>query len=120
MVYKESWRFVKNYSLSFLTIVYNSPFIIEVSTLGARDFSSAVSGFCQVFIVASLRPTAEAVLAFERHRKFSRTREKPLVPVWGLRLATGLFFVTIVFDEVRTKILCIHTKLIIVCVDCEQ
>ena len=27
---------------------------------------------------------------------------------------TGLFFVAILFDEVRTKILCIHTKLIIV------
>ena len=27
---------------------------------------------------------------------------------------TGLFFVTIVFDEVRTKILCNHTELIIV------
>ena len=48
-------------------------------TLGARDFSSAVSGFCQVFIVTRaksgffsrlrcswLRPTAEAVSAFSR------------------------------------------------------
>ena len=26
-----------------------------------------------------------------------------------------LFFVTILFDEVRPKVLCIHTKLIIVC-----
>ena len=33
-------------------------------TLGARDFSSAVSGFCQ------LRPTAEDVSAFGQHRKF--------------------------------------------------
>ena len=38
-------------------------------TLGARDFSSAVSGFCQVFIV----PSANT----ENSR---RTREKPLVP----------------------------------------
>ena len=30
-------------------------------------------------------------------------------------LATGLFFMAIVFDEVRPKILCIHTKLIIIC-----
>ena len=28
---------------------------------------------------------------------------------------TVLFFVTIRFDEVRPKVLCIHTKLIIVC-----
>ena len=28
---------------------------------------------------------------------------------------TVLFFVTILFDEVRPKVLCIHTKLIIVC-----
>ena len=28
---------------------------------------------------------------------------------------TVLFFVTILFDEVRPEVLCIHTKLIIVC-----
>ena len=28
---------------------------------------------------------------------------------------TVLFFVTILFDEVRPKVSCIHTKLIIVC-----
>ena len=46
-------------------------------TLGARDFSSAVSGFCQVFIVTRargffwrLRPTAEDVSAFGQDRKF--------------------------------------------------
>ena len=44
-------------------------------TLGARDFSSAVSGFCQVFIVtraffSRLRPTAEDVSAFGQHRNF--------------------------------------------------
>ena len=50
-------------------------------TLGAqstRDVSSAVSGFCQVFIYSDpremffsrLRPTAEDVSAFGRHRKF--------------------------------------------------
>ena len=33
------------------TPVYNLSFILERGTLGARDFSSAVSGFCQVFIV---------------------------------------------------------------------
>ena len=45
-------------------------------TLGARDFSSAVSGFCQVFIVTRpkmCRPSANT----ENSR---RTREKPLVP----------------------------------------
>ena len=30
-------------------------------------------------------------------------------------LATVLFFVTIVLDEVRPKVMCIHMKLIIVC-----
>ena len=28
---------------------------------------------------------------------------------------TVVFFLTILFDEVRPKVLCIHTKLIIVC-----
>ena len=48
-------------------------------TLGARDFSSAVSGFCQVFIVTRakrffsrlrrlwLRPTAEDVSVLGQH-----------------------------------------------------
>ena len=35
-----------------------------ICTLGARDFSSAVSGFCQVFIVT------RAKSAFGQHRKF--------------------------------------------------
>ena len=47
-------------------------------TLGARDFSSAISGFCQVFKVTRakwlrrswLRPMAEDVSAFGQHRKF--------------------------------------------------
>ena len=51
-------------------------------TLGARDLSSTVSGFCQVIIVTHaksffsrfrrswLRPTAKDVLAFGQHRKF--------------------------------------------------
>ena len=33
---------------------------------------------------------------------------------------TVLFFVTILFDEVRPKVLCIHTKLIIVCRLCRR
>ena len=40
------------------------------ATLGARNFSSAVSGFCQVFIVTRLRPTAEDVSAFGQHLNF--------------------------------------------------
>ena len=57
-------------------------------TLGARDFSSAVSGFCQVFIVtrafSRLRPTAEAVSAFGRQvpphaRKTSGTQGKSIL-----------------------------------------
>ena len=59
-------------------------------TLGARDFSSAVSGFCQVFIVTraksfsrgfGLRPkTCRPSADTETSR---RTREKPLVPRVG-------------------------------------
>ena len=29
--------------------------VLEICTLGARDFSSAVSGFCQIFIVTSAK-----------------------------------------------------------------
>ena len=51
-------------------------------TLGARDLSSTVSGFCQVIIVTHkksffsrfrrswLRPMAKDVSAFGQHRKF--------------------------------------------------
>ena len=37
-----------------------------MSTLGARDFSSTVSGFCQVFIV-TLRPTPKIPAAREKN-----------------------------------------------------
>ena len=40
------------------------------TTLGARDFSSAVSGFCQVFIVTrgfGLRPTPKIPVAREKN-----------------------------------------------------
>ena len=37
-------------------------------TLGARDFSSAVSGFCQVFIVTRASPLVAS--AFGQHQKF--------------------------------------------------
>ena len=56
-------------------------------TLGARDFSSAVSGFCQVFIVTraksfsrgfGLQPKMCRPSANIEHSR--RTREKPLVP----------------------------------------
>ena len=70
----------KNYlpSVVFIAVMLVGP------TLGARDFSSAVSGFCQVFIVTrfsrgfglgpkTCRPSANT----ENSR---RTREKPLVP----------------------------------------
>ena len=62
----------------------------EEDTLGARDFSSAVSGFCQVFIVTcakrfsrgfGLRPK----LCRPSADKSRRTREKPLVPRVGRR-----------------------------------
>ena len=38
-------------------------------TLGARDFSSAVSGFCQVLKVTRAKDTAEDVSSFGQHRK---------------------------------------------------
>ena len=38
-----------------------------------------------------------------------------LLSLFASYRATVLFFVTIVFDEIRTKILCIHSKLIIAC-----
>lgn len=58
-------------------------------TLGARDFSRAVSVFCQVFIVT--QASSLVASAFGRPRNVSaaldhRAREKPLVPrVWIAR-----------------------------------
>ena len=56
-----------------------------MNTLGARDFSSAVSSFCQVFIVTrtcfrgfGLRPKMCRPSANTENSR--RTREKPLVP----------------------------------------
>ena len=56
------------------------------SSLGARNFSSAVSGYCQVFMVTRarlrrswLRPTAEDVSAFGQHRKFPLLARKYVV-----------------------------------------
>ena len=61
---------------------------IPLVTLGARDFSSAVSGLCQVFIVT--RAKSFAARGFDLRPKTCRpsantensrrTREKPLVP----------------------------------------
>ena len=48
--------------------------MFEKSTLGARDLSSAVSGFCQVCIVT--RGFGRSANTENSHR----TREKPLVP----------------------------------------
>ena len=50
--------------------------ILYLFTLNARDFSSPVSGFSQVFT----RPMAEGVSAFGQHRKFPLHARKPLVP----------------------------------------
>ena len=59
--------------------------IVYIITLGSRDFSSAVSGFCQVFIVTrfaargfGLRPKMCRPSANTENSR--RTREKPLVP----------------------------------------
>ena len=63
----------------------------KLDTLGARDFSSAVSGFCQVFIVArfaarefGLRPKMCRPSANTENSRC--TREKSLVP----RVKTGV------------------------------
>jgi len=49
--------------------------------LGARDFSSAVSGFCQVFIVTSdcRDPHEKFFSPLANTENSRRTREKPLV-----------------------------------------
>ena len=57
-----------------LSVVFIAVMLVG-STLGARDFSSAVSAFCQVFIVTRFSRgfaarTAEDVSAFGQHRKF--------------------------------------------------
>ena len=74
----ESHRFLTNNfkpgdSLSFVYII----------TLGSRDFSSAVSGFCQVFIVTRAffsRLIAARGFGLRPTENSRRTREKPLVP----------------------------------------
>ena len=58
---------------------------IGLPTLGARDFSSAVSGFCQVFVVTRAKSVFLAASAYGQANteNFRSTREKPLVPrVW--------------------------------------
>ena len=52
--------------------------LILIRTLGARDFSSAVSGYLSS-LCSDRRPTAEDVSAFGQHRKFPPW-EKRLVP----------------------------------------
>ena len=53
--------------------------ILQVmNTLGARDFSSMVSSFCQVFTVTHLQPKMCRPSANTENSH--RTREKPLVP----------------------------------------
>ena len=57
-------------------------------TLGARDFASAVSGFCQVFIVIRAKSFAARGVGLRpkmcrpsaNTQNSHRTREKPLVP----------------------------------------
>ena len=73
-----------------------------VATLGARDFSSAVSGFCQVFIVF--------LAASANNENSHRTREKPLVPrvhccnlMWHIVLAcSSLWIGSRIFLELDT------------------
>ena len=81
--------------------------ILGEATLGARDFSGAVSGFCQVFIVTRAksfsrgfaargfglrpklcRPSADT----KNSRRTRRPREKPLVPRVEGRQASKKFY----------------------------
>ena len=54
-------------------------------------------------------PLKLSIELFDYCLKFSFDYSRLRIPV------TVLFFVTILFDEVRPTVLCIHTKLIIVC-----
>ena len=86
--------------------VSNTQWLIQESTLGARDFSSAVSGFCQVFIVTRASPLVAS--AFGQHRIFppharktsgtqgTRRGARPwsiFRPNWGLVCYTAVFSV---------------------------
>ena len=48
------------------------------ATLGARDFSSAVYGFCQVFVVTQLRPTAEDSVGLRQERIKGTEKASPM------------------------------------------
>ena len=58
-------------SLALLSLRKNGGLLVAYITLGARDFSSAVSGFCQVFIVTrrcvGLRPKPKIPAAREKN-----------------------------------------------------
>ena len=78
-------------------------FITSQGTLDASDFSSAVSGFCQVFIVTraksfsrgfGLRPKMCRPSANTENSR--RTREKPLVPRVKSRRPTSLNLMNLV------------------------
>ena len=103
-------------------------------TLGAqsaRDVSSAVSGFCQVFIYSDpremffsrLRPTAEDVSALADTENFRRRRENPLVPrvLQTMHCAKRVWTTTVV-NATDLQFLChevpIHYSLIRLLVPC--
>ena len=50
-------------SLALLSLRKNGGLLVAYSTLGARDFSSAVSGFCQVFIVTRAKNISRSFAA---------------------------------------------------------
>ena len=66
-------RYNNNFNVKYLTMFKE---FCKVNTLGARDFSSAVSGLCQV---------SEAVLGPGQHRKFAARgfglRPTPKIPI---------------------------------------
>ena len=66
-------------SLALLSLRKNGGLLVAYITLGARDFSSAFSGFCQVFSRGfGLRPKMCRPSANTENSR--RTREKPLIP----------------------------------------
>ena len=89
--------FLRNQSVGYNYFFWNHPYSPPLKsqivgllglTLGARDFSSAVSGFCQVFIVTRAKSFATCGLGLRpkmcrpsaNPENSHRTRKKPLVP----------------------------------------
>ena len=92
--------------------------IVYIITLGSRDFSSAVSGFCQVFIVTRaffsrlrrswFRPTAEDVSAFGQHRKFPPHARKTSGTQGSILSICDIIFYYFLPSTIRTCVHCVQ------------